>query len=184
MSEQKARLNRITITSWQKVDIPKRRTKSNTKKAEICHAGREITQPNCGNVPTCLSEKKNGSTYREHIIGLPRELNQAQRMKLVKEWVVNEMGTNKPYSLAIHNTIASDGQEQPHLHLMFCERLQDGIERTPQQFFKRYNSKDPSKGGCQKDNTGKTPQQRELEIKAQRLRWQEMANRHLVEAGF
>ena len=53
----KARLNRITITSWQKVDIPKRRTKSNTKKAEICHAGREITQPNCGNVPTCLSEK-------------------------------------------------------------------------------------------------------------------------------
>ena len=55
-------------------------------------------------------------------------------MKLVKEWVVNEMGTNKPYSLAIHNTIASDGQEQPHLHLMFCERLQDGIERTPQQF--------------------------------------------------
>ena len=26
-------------------------------KAEICHAGREITQPNCGNVPTCLSEK-------------------------------------------------------------------------------------------------------------------------------
>ena len=94
------------------------------------------------------------------------------------------MGTNKPYSLAIHNTIASDGQEQPHLHLMFCERLQDGIERTPQQFFKRYNSKDPSKGGCQKDNTGKTPQQRELEIKAQRLRWQEMANRHLVEAGF
>ena len=56
---------------------------------------RDITQPNCGNVPTCLSE--NGSTYREHIIGLPRELNQAQRMKLVKEWVVNEMGTNKPY---------------------------------------------------------------------------------------
>ena len=67
-----------------------------------------------------LFERKNGSTYREHIIGLPRELNQAQRMKLVKEWVVNEMGTNKPYSLAIHNTIASDGQEQPHLHLMFA----------------------------------------------------------------
>ena len=115
-------------------------------------------------MPTCLSEK-NGSTYREHIIGLPRELNQAQRMKLVKEWVVNEMGTNKPYSLAIHNTIASDGQEQPHLHLMFCERLQDGIERTPQQFFKRYNSKDPSKGGCQKDNTGKTPQQGNWKLK-------------------
>ena len=27
------------------------------KESGICHAGREITQPNCGNVPTCLSEK-------------------------------------------------------------------------------------------------------------------------------
>ena len=89
-----------------------------------------------------------------------------------------------PYSVALHNVIASDGEQQPHIHLMFCERLQDGIERTPQQFFKRYNSKDPSKGGARKDNTGKTPQQRELEIKEQRLRWQEMANRHLLEAGF
>ena len=94
------------------------------------------------------------------------------------------MGTDKPYSLAIHNKIASDGQEQPHLHLMFCERINDGIPRTPQQYFKRYNAKAPAKGGAKKDNTGKTPQQRDLEIKAQRLRWQELANRHLVEAGF
>ena len=131
-----------------------------------------------------LFERKNGSTYREHVIGLPRELNPEQRLKLVKEWVVNEMGTDKPYSLAIHNKIASDGQEQPHLHLMFCERINDGIPRTPQQYFKRYNAKAPAKGGARKDNTGKTAQQRDLEIKAQRLRWQELANRHLVEAGF
>ena len=130
-----------------------------------------------------LFERKNGSTYREHVVGLPRELNKEQRLALVKEWITQEVG-NKPYSVALHNVIASDGEQQPHIHLMFCERLQDGIERTPQQFFKRYNSKDPSKGGARKDNTGKTPQQRELEIKAQRLRWQEMANRHLLEAGF
>lgn len=130
-----------------------------------------------------LFERKNGSTYREHVVGLPRELNKEQRLALVKEWITQEVG-NKPYSVALHNVIASDGEQQPHIHLMFCERLQDDIERTPQQFFKRYNSKDPSKGGARKDNTGKTPQQRELEIKAQRLRWQEMANRHLLEAGF
>jgi hypothetical protein len=109
-----------------------------------------------------LFERKNGSTYREHVVGLPRELNKEQRLALVKEWITQEVG-NKPYSVALHNVIASDGEQQPHIHLMFCERLQDDIERTPQQFFKRYNSKDPSKGGARKDNTGKTPQQRELE---------------------
>ena len=130
-----------------------------------------------------LFERKNGSTYREHVAGLPRELNKEQRLALVKEWIRQEIG-DKPYTVAIHNTTASDGGEQPHFHLMFCERLQDNIERTPQQFFKRYNPKAPEKGGCLKDNTGKTPQQRDLEIKAQRQRWADMANRHLVEAGF
>ena len=100
-----------------------------------------------------LFERKNGSTYREHVVGLPRELNKEQRLALVKEWITQEVG-NKPYSVALHNVTASDGEQQPHIHLMFCERLQDGIERTPQQFFKRYNSKDPSKGGARKDNTG------------------------------
>lgn len=130
-----------------------------------------------------LFERKNGSTYREHVAGLPRELNKEQRLALVQEWIAQEIG-DKPYSVAIHNTIASDGGEQPHIHLMFCERIQDGIQRTPQQFFKRFNAKDPRQGGARKDNTGKTPQQREIEIKEQRLRWQTMANRHLLEAGF
>ena len=85
--------------------------------------------------------------------------------------------------MAIHNTIASDGQEQPHLHLMFCERLQDGIERTPQQFLSDTTRKTLARAVVRKTTQVK-PQQRELEIKAQRLRWQEMANRHLVEAGF
>ena len=77
-----------------------------------------------------LFERKNGSTYREHVVGLPRELNKEQRLALVKEWITQEVG-NKPYSVALHNVIASDGEQQPHIHLMFCERLQDGIERTP-----------------------------------------------------
>ena len=33
---------------------------------------------------------------------------------------------------------------------MFNERLQDGIERDPEQYFKRYNSKNPERGGAKK----------------------------------
>ena len=43
-----------------------------------------------------------------------------------------------------------DGNDQPHVHLMFNERLQDGIERDPEQYFKRYNSKNPERGGAKK----------------------------------
>jgi hypothetical protein len=45
---------------------------------------------------------------------------------------------------------ASDGKEQPHVHLMFSDRQQDGIERGPEQFSKRYNAKNPERGGAQK----------------------------------
>ena len=76
-----------------------------------------------------------------------------------------------------------DGLEQPHAHLMFNERLQDGIERDPQQYFKRYNSKAPEKGGAKKDNTGKDYQTRKDEIRDLRQRWEVMSNQHLERAG-
>lgn len=130
-----------------------------------------------------LYERKNGSTYREFEIALPRELNPEQRIALIQDFIQQEIGTKYPYQLAIHNLRAMDGEEQPHAHLMFNERLQDGIDRDPQQYFKRYNSKDPEKGGARKDNTGKDYQTRKDEIKALRQRWEEMSNRHLQRAG-
>ena len=42
------------------------------------------------------------------------------------------------------------GQDQPHLHLMYCERSVDEHNRTAEQFFSRYNDKDPANGGAQK----------------------------------
>lgn len=128
-------------------------------------------------------ERKNGSTYREHILTLPRELNEEQRIELVEEWIKNEIGDKHPYSYAIHNPIALDGKEQPHCHLMFCERELDGIERSPDQFFKRYNSKDPSKGGAKKANTGLDYTTRKQQLKDQRTRWQDTLNKHLERAG-
>ena len=119
-----------------------------------------------------LYERKNGSVYREHIISLPRECSVEQRVDLVCDWIENEIQDKYPYQAVIHNKIGLDGGEQPHLHLMFNERLNDGIYRPAEQLFKRYNSKYPSQGGAKKDNTGLPPWERKTQIKNLRERWE------------
>ena len=128
-------------------------------------------------------ERKNGSVYREHIIALPREMTEQQRHDLVQDWIKQEIGDKHPYSYAIHNPLAMDGKEQPHCHLMICERTLDGIDRGADQFFKRYNSKDPTKGGAKKANTGLDHATRKEQIKQQRERWGQMCNKHLERIG-
>lgn len=129
-------------------------------------------------------ERKNGSTYREIEIALPRELTPEQRKDLVKEFVDQELGNHHAYTWAIHTPKASiEGGEQPHAHIMYSERIQDGIQRSPDQFFKRYNSKNPDRGGCQKSNTAKTTEQRKNELVALRERFASLQNRHLEKYG-
>ena len=124
-------------------------------------------------------ERKNGSTYREHVITLPRELNEAQRLALIHDWIKQEIGDKFAYQFAIHNPKAMDGKEQPHCHLMFSERTIDGIERDPDQYFRRYNAKNPDRGGAKKANTGIAPADRKAELSEQRDRWERMCNSHL-----
>jgi hypothetical protein len=68
--------------------------------------------------------------------------------------------------------------------LMVCERPDDGIERTATQYFKRYNSKNPEKGGAKKINTGMTNQERDEQIKGLRIRFGQLLNHHLAKNGF
>jgi hypothetical protein len=128
-------------------------------------------------------ERKNGTTYREFEIALPRELTAEQRQGLVGDFVKQEIGNKYPYQFAIHNPKSLDGDEQPHVHLMFSERRLDGIDRDPDQHFKRYNAKHPERGGAQKDNTGKTAAVRKEELIALRSRWETMCNEHLEKHG-
>ena len=129
-------------------------------------------------------ERKNGSTYREIEIALPRELTPQQRKELVQTFVEQELGEKHAYTWAIHTPKASiEGGEQPHAHIMYSERLQDGIERSPDQFFKRYNSKNPERGGCQKSNTAKTAEQRKTELVELRERFADLQNAYLEEYG-
>lgn len=129
-------------------------------------------------------ERKNGSTYREIEIALPRELTPQQRKELVQTFVEQELGEKHAYTWAIHNPKASiEGGEQPHAHIMYSERLQEGIERSPDQFFKRYNSKNPERGGCQKSNFAKTAEQRKTELVELRERFADLQNVYLEEYG-
>ena len=125
-------------------------------------------------------ERANGSTYREYELALPREMTPAQRVELVRDMVAQQLGGKHVYTWAIHNPPAAlEGKEQPHAHVMYSERMLDGIARDPAQFFSRYNAKNPAKGGCRKDSAGT-----EERLLATRERWANLQNRHLERHGY
>jgi hypothetical protein len=134
-------------------------------------------------------ERVNGTTYREMEIAIPRELSIEDRTDLVRAFVRQEIGNAHAYQWAIHTPVmSSDGGEQPHVHLMFSERQVDGIERGPDEYFKRANSKAPERGGAKKGYGPRAGERLSREERAEHLkelrgRWEEMANNHLARAG-
>lgn len=162
------------------------------KYAQRIEQGEKLEMTESGNMPKWAQgnpilfwqaadqyERKNGYVYREHEIALPRELNAEQRAQLVREWVEQELGDRHAYTWAIHNKTALDGGEQPHVHLMFSERTNDGIGRDPAQYFKRYNAKHPERGGARKATQQGTHSERAAALKAMRDRWEQMHNVHI-----
>ncbi len=124
-------------------------------------------------------ERVNGATYREIQIALPRELTEDQRRDLVEEFIKQEIGDRHAYQWAIHTPKAAlEGDKQPHAHIMYSERTRDGIDRDPEQYFKRYNAKAPERGGCRKDSAGT-----EERLQATRERWADLQNAHLEKYG-
>ena len=99
-----------------------------------------------------IYERKNARTAASQVIALPKELSVQQRIELAEALIKQFTDEfNFPYTAAIHNhTGEIGGQDQPHLHIMYCERSVDEHNRTAEQFFSRYNDKDPASGGAQK----------------------------------
>jgi hypothetical protein len=128
-------------------------------------------------------ERANGNTYREYELALPRELPRDQQIALVQRFAEQELGTTRPYQWAIHTPMARDGKEQPHVHLMFSDRQLDGIERSPEQFFKRYNAKAPERGGCRKATYGADKEEAARVYEGIRERWAKVQNQALEHAG-
>lgn len=97
-------------------------------------------------------ERKNARTAASQVIALPKELSVQQRVELAEALVKQFTDEFKfPYTFAIHNHKGEIGeQDQPHLHIMYCERSVDEYNRTAKQFFSRYNESNPENGGAQK----------------------------------
>nr|WP_010891054.1 mobilization protein MobA [Salmonella enterica]P14492.1 RecName: Full=43 kDa relaxation protein [Salmonella enterica subsp. enterica serovar Typhimurium]CAA25820.1 unnamed protein product [Salmonella enterica subsp. enterica serovar Typhimurium] len=126
------------------------------------------------------SERANGCTYREIEIALPRELKPEQRLELVRDFVQQEIGDRHAYQFAIHNPKAAiAGGEQPHAHIMFSERINDGIHRDPEQYFKRANTKEPDAVAQKRHVSGKHRPNAKNTLLPRGRRWADLQNKHL-----
>ena len=123
-------------------------------------------------------ERANGRLYSEVQFALPKELSAAGRREVAADFAKQLTGPERlPYTLALHRG-GEDG-ENPHAHLIFSERGHDGIERSGEQWFKRYNAKAPEKGGARKSRAAKAGDW----LDKTREEWEQTVNRALERAG-
>ena len=100
-------------------------------------------------------ERANGVTFKQLIVALPAELSPEENIKIAEEIAQKILGTTKAGCWAIHSKPAvTQNVTNIHMHLMFNTRLimDDYNVKKPDLFFRRYNAKNPDKGGYQKDN--------------------------------
>jgi hypothetical protein len=104
-------------------------------------------------------ERANGAAYREHEIALPADLAISQQIDLAKQLADRLVG-GKPHEIAIHCPNSSiEGVPNPHVHIMYSDRISDGLDRPVAQIFRRPSSQHPERGGWKKDSGGKDRRQ-------------------------
>lgn len=154
----------------------------------------DLVATGCGNLPVwCIGdpltffqaadyyERQNGSACRHLVITLPRELSVPEWILLVEELIARDLGL-KPYQFAIHNP-REDAQEHPHAHILYSDRVPDGINRPAPLFFRRPNATSPELGGCRKDSGGQSPKQLRIAVINRKKLWAELQNEALEAAG-
>lgn len=133
-----------------------------------------------------LYERENGRLYQQVEFALPIELELREQIALAHDFAQRLTGAEKlPYTLAIHKGEydhrgkKTDTPRNPHVHLIFSERGNDGINRSPELWFKRANKSAPEKGGAAKVRSIKS---REWLVEIREL-WAVMANESLERHG-
>lgn len=128
-------------------------------------------------------ERANGRLFRELEFSLPVELTHEQRVAAARRFAERVAGGREklPYSLAVHRGESGDPRkpDNPHCHLVVSERVNDGLERSAEQWFRRWNRKSPEQGGARKTPATHTRGWL-FDI---RLEWADIANKALREAG-
>ncbi|WP_064615233.1 MobA/MobL family protein [Streptobacillus moniliformis] len=120
-------------------------------------------------------ERKNANIYREFEITLPKEFNKEKNKEILDRFLEKTFENKYVYNYAMHNP----GGEQPHAHIMFCDRKLDEIERKKENFFKRYNPQNPENGGLKKDRSIKKKDY----VKDIRKNWEKHLNLYLEAEG-
>lgn len=123
-----------------------------------------------------LYERANGRLCKTLEFALPLALSAAERRELAVGFAHHLTdGERLPYTLAIHAGAGTN----PHCHLLISERGNDGVERSPEQWFKRYNAAAPAQGGARK-STALHPK---AWLEETRAVWAEQTNHALELAG-
>ena len=102
-----------------------------------------------------LYEIANGRLFVAGEFALPRGLDVEDRIALARTFVKELTdGERLPYTFAIHAGEDQEGREHnPHAHVMFSERGNDGLERRPQRWFRRADRQHPECGGAAKSRS-------------------------------
>ena len=119
-------------------------------------------------------ERKNATLAREIEVALPRELSLEQQQELVQSFIAR-VAPSMPTSYAIHHGRGRN----PHAHILISERVNDGIERSADRWFRRANPSDPKAGGAKKARLGKDKRWLQNTRKA----WADEANKALKRSG-
>ena len=123
-----------------------------------------------------LHERANGRLFKRVEVALPTALTAEEQRELAVGFARHLTdGEQLPYTLAIH---AGEGTN-PHCHLLISERTNDGLERSAEQWFRRYNPAHPEEGGARK-TTALHPKAWLVET---REAWAEQTNQALERAG-
>lgn len=128
-----------------------------------------------------LHERANGRIFVSADFALPRELSVEDQIDLARAFAHELTDEERlPYTLAIHEGRNADGEiHNPHAHLMFSERQHDGLDRSPEDWFKRANPDHPEQGGAPKSRTFHGAPW----VENARARWAELTNEALARAG-
>ena len=123
-----------------------------------------------------LYERANGQLFKRVEVALPLALTETEQRELAVGFAHHLTdGERLPYTLAIH---AGNGTN-PHCHLLISERTNDGLERAPEQWFRRYNAAAPEQGGARKTEALKP----KAWLEEARAAWAAQTNAALERAG-
>lgn len=118
-------------------------------------------------------ERKNACLGMAFDIALPVEATLQEQIALAREFtqaITTVKGGTLPYEMAIHTNPTN-----PHFHILMSERVNDGIDRPTDKWFKRASPKNPHDGGAKKDPT----LQKKEWLFATRQKWESHLNAFL-----